>query len=709
MKTRLASVLSTFVALVASGAFAQPEPPRAKVVPHRFEEHGRVRVDDYYWMKERSDPEVVAYLEAENAYTAAMMAPVQSLERKLYDEIVARIDPDDGSVPYRVDDYYYYRRYVAGGEYPIFCRKRGSRDGEEQILLDGNELARGHEFFSVQATASPRHGVLAYSIDTVGRRFYHLRFRNLATGDTLPDEIPRVTGNVAWANDDRTIFYTRQHPETLRSYRVYRHVLGTDPFSDELVFEESDETFSTFVYRTKSRKYVVIGSYATLSSEYRFLDADEPGGAFQVFLPRRKDHEHDLDHAGDLFYVRTNDGAKNFRLMATPATDTRRESWQEIVPHREDAFLEGVEVFDEHLVLAERKDGLLRLHVLPTARDSGSVEHYVELDDPAYVAYPAENPSSDTSVVRFEYSSLTTPPSVYDYDMVRREKKLLKRDAVVGDFEPSRYRSERLWARARDGARVPISLVYRKDARGEGPSPLLLYAYGSYGSSVDPGFDASILSLLDRGFVYAIAHVRGGQELGHDWYENGKLLHKKNTFYDFIDCAEFLVAEGYTSKDRLFAAGGSAGGLLMGAIANLRPDLFQGIAAGVPFVDVITTMLDPSIPLTTGEYDEWGDPRDERYYEYMLSYSPYDNVEAKAYPNLLVTTGYHDSQVQYWEPLKWVAKLRARKTDSNRLLLRAYMEAGHSGPSGRYQRHRETALLYAFFLDLAGQGATVER
>jgi oligopeptidase B len=632
------------------------------------------------------------------------MKPVEKLQQKLFDEIVSRIEPNDDSVPYRIDDYYYYHRFVAGGEYPIYCRKKGSVENVEQILLDGNELARGHEFFSVRVQPSSRHGILAYATDTVGRRIYGLRFKDLATGETLPDRIDRVTGNVAWANDDRTVFYTRQDPETLRSYRVYRHVLGTDPAKDELAFEETDETFATFVYRTKSRKYVVVGSASTLSAEYRFLDADNPGGSFQLFLPRRRGHEHDIDHSGNVFYIRTNDEAKNFRLMATPVDDTGRESWQEIVPHREDVYLEGFEAFEKYLVLAERKDGLVRLRVIPTARDAGTEDHYVEFDDPAYVVYPAENPASDTSVVRFQYSSLTTPRSVYDYDMVRREKKLLKRDVVVGDFDPKNYRAERLTARARDGAQVPISLVYRMDLRGSGPSPLLLYAYGSYGYSTGPEFDAALLSLLDRGFVYAIAHVRGGQELGRDWYENGKLFQKKNTFFDFIDCAEFLIEEGYTSKERLFAAGGSAGGLLMGAIVNLRSDLFKGVAAGVPFVDVITTMLDSSVPLTTGEYDEWGDPRDERYYDYMLSYSPYDNVEPKAYPNLLVTTAFHDSQVQYWEPAKWVAKLRATKTDSNRLLLHTNMEAGHSGPSGRFQQHRDTALLYTFFLDLAGLG-----
>lgn len=709
MRSRVRSLLLTFVAVSPFAFAAPPEAPRARVVPHRFEEHDRVRVDDYYWLRDRENPEVVAYLEAENAYTASLMKPLESLQQKLFDEIVARIDPSDDTVPYRLDDYYYYRRFVEGGEYPLFCRKKGSLEGDEQILLDGNALSRGYEFFSVQAQSSPRHGVIAYATDTVGRRFYHLRFKDLTTLETLSDEIPRVTGNVAWANDDKTIFYARQDPETLRSHRIYRHVLGTDPSTDALVFEESDETFEAFLYRTKSRKYVVIGSYSTLSSEYRFLDADDPGGTFRLFVPRSKDHEHQIDHAGGLFYVRTNDGARNFRLMATPSDDTRRESWQEIVPHREDVFLEGFEVFDKHLVLLERKDGLPKLRVMPVARDAGGEDHYVELDDPTYVVYPAENPSIDTNVVRFEYSSLTTPRSVYDYDMIHREKKLLKRDVVVGAFDPRNYQAERLWAPARDGVRVPISLVFRKDTRGTGPRPLLLYAYGSYGYSTDPSFDGALVSLLDRGFIYAIAHVRGGQELGRDWYENGKLLQKKNTFYDFIDCAEFLVEEGYTGKDRLFAAGASAGGLLMGAITNLRPDLFRGVAAGVPFVDAITTMLDPSIPLTTGEYDEWGDPRDETYYDYMLSYSPYDNVEPKAYPNLLVTAGFHDSQVQYWEPAKWVAKLRALKTDSNRLVLRTYMEAGHSGPSGRFQRHRDTALLYAFILDLAGLGTSSQR
>jgi oligopeptidase B len=678
----------------------RPQPPRAKIVPHRLEEHGQVRTDNYYWLKERDNPDTLAYLEAENAYTSAVLKHTEPLQEQLYQEIVGRIQQDDASVPFKLDDYYYYRRFVEGADYPLHCRKKGSLDGAEEIMLDANAMAKGHEFFSLSGVrVSSGQDLLAYAIDTVGRRLYTLRFKNLTTGETLPDVIREVTGNVAWANDNRTVYYTKQDPQTLRWHRIYRHVLGTDPAKDELVFEENDETYNCFVYKTKSKRFLIIASNTTLASEYRYLDADQVSGSFKVFLPRRRGHEYSIDHYRDKFYIRTNDQAKNFRLMATSVDATGRENWEEVIPHRPDVFLEGFDIFKDHLVLSERKQGLTALRVIPW---SGSGEHYLDFGEPAYLAYTAENPEFDTPLLRFAYSSMTTPRSVYDYDMNRREKKLLKRDPVLGGFDPANYATERLQVTARDGVQVPVSIVYRKGFEKKTPGPLLLYGYGSYGFSMDASFDSPRLSLLDRGFAYAIAHVRGGQELGREWYEEGKLLKKKNTFTDFIDCAEFLIKKGYTAPDRLFAMGGSAGGLLMGAVLNLRPDLFKGAVAEVPFVDVITTMVDPSIPLTTGEYDEWGDPRQKEYYDYILSYSPYDNVEAKAYPHLLVTTGLHDSQVQYWEPAKWVAKLRALKTDSNRLLLYANMEAGHSGASGRLKMHRETALFYAFLLDTAG-------
>ncbi len=692
---------------------ANPAPPTAKAIPHTMEIHGHHRTDDYYWLKERDNPEVIAYLEAENAYLGAVMEHTEPLREKLYEEIVGRIKKDDDTVPYKRDGYYYYSRFVEGGEYAIHCRKQGSLAAGEEIMLDGNRMAEGHEFFSLRGlNVSSGQDILAYALDTVGRRFYTIRFKDLTTGETLPDTIEEVTANTAWANDNRTLFYTRQDPETLRWYRVYRHVLGTDPADDELVYEERDETFSSFVFKTRSKKYLMIGSFQTLSSELRYLEADDPAGEPRVFLPRQQDHEYWVYHYGEHFYIRTNHQAKNFRLMKTPIAATGMESWQQLIPHRDDVYLEDVVLFRDHMVVSERRAGLPRMRVMPFAggderppgggQEEPSLEHYLDFGETAYLAFADDNYDFDTDVLRYRYTSLTTPWSTYDYNLGTREKTLLKQQEVLGDFDPADYRTERLSATARDGARVPVSVVYRKGTAMDGSHPLLLYAYGSYGGTVDPTFDSTLLSLIDRGFVYAIAHVRGGQIMGRRWYEDGKMLKKKNTFYDFIDTAEHLIEEGYTSEDRLFAQGGSAGGLLMGAIVNLRPDLFRGVIAHVPFVDVITTMLDPDIPLTSGEWDEWGDPNKQESYDYMLSYSPYDNVEAKDYPHLLVTTGLHDSQVQYWEPAKWVAKLRALKADHNRLLLRTNMEAGHGGATGRFKRHLETAQDYVFLLDLAG-------
>lgn len=672
--------------------------------PVQLEKHGHVRSDPYYWLRERDNPLVTAYLEAENAYTEAVMAHTKPLQEHLFEEIKGRIKQTDETVPFRLDDYFYYTRFEEGKEYPIHARKRGSLSAPEEVMLDVNQLAIGHTFFSVGGRqVSYGQDILAFATDTVGRRVYTLRFKNLATGAMLPDEIPAVTGNMAWANDNRTLFYTKQDPTTLRWNQVYRHTLGAAPATDQLVFEEADETFSSFVSRTKSKAFIMIASFQTVSSEFRYLDATRPDGAFTVLQPRERDHEYEVEHLGDHFYVRTNlDGATNFRLMRTLVTQPGKAHWQEILPHRADVLLEGFEVFRDYLVLVERSRGLRQLRVRPW---SGDGEHYLDFGEPAYLAAPAENPELDTPVLRYTYTSLTTPNSVYDYDMRTRERVVLKRDEVLGGFEQANYETKRLAARAEDGTEIPISIVYRKGIRQNGTNPLLLYGYGSYGLSMDAAFNAPLISLLDRGFVYAIAHVRGGQELGRPWYEDGKLLKKKNTFTDFIACAEHLVRAGYAAPDRLFAQGGSAGGLLVGAVVNLRPDLFAGIVAQVPFVDVLTTMLDESIPLTTGEYDEWGDPNNPEYYEYMLSYSPYDNVEAKAYPHLLVTTSLHDSQVQYWEPAKWVARLRGLKTDRNRLLLRTNMAAGHGGASGRYQRYRDTAFIYAFLLDLVGKGA----
>jgi oligopeptidase B len=680
-------------------ALALPPAPVAERRPHEIATHGHTRVDDYYWLNQREDPQVIAYLEAENAYTAAATAHTAELRRHLFDEIVGRIDQSDESVPYEMDGYWYSVRYVEGGDYPVYVRRRGTMDGPEEVLLDGNALAVGHGYFAIGGFAvSDDNTVLAYGVDTVGRRKYDVRFKTIATGEHAPETLAQVTGNMAWAADGRTLFYSRQDPETLRSHQIWRHVVGTDPAQDVLVFQEDDDEFQCFVTRTKSKRFLMIGCSQTLTTEYHALAADDPSGAFRVVLPRERGHEYSVDHFGEHFYLVTNDRAKNFRLVRTPIADTARSAWEEVVPHRDDALLESIEILARHLVVRERVEGLVRLRVVPW---DGSPEHVVAFDEPAYALRLGENRSFETNNLRFVYTSLTTPPSVYDYDLATKQRTLRKQDEVVGGYDPSDYVTERLWATARDGVRVPISLVMRRDTPRDGSAPLLLYGYGSYGNSLDATFSSARLSLLDRGFVYAIAHIRGGKELGERWYEDGKLLRKKNTFTDFVDCAEFLVKRGYSSKGRLYAQGGSAGGLLMGAVVNMRPDLFHGVIADVPFVDVVTTMLDDTIPLTTFEYDEWGNPNERAYYDYMLSYSPYDQVRATAYPHMLVTTGLHDSQVQYWEPAKWVAKLRATKTDDHLLLLRTNMAAGHGGASGRLRRNEETAFAYAFLLDLA--------
>ena len=675
-------------------------PPQAKVLPTTLEKHGHQRIDNYYWVNKRDNPEVLAYLTAENEYAKAAMAHREGLEEALFEEIRGRIKQTDLSVPYKLDDYFYYTRFEEGKEYPLYCRKLRTLEADEELMLDVNVVAEGHEYCSVGGLAiSFGQGILAYAVDTQGRRIYTIRFKDLGSGELLADMIPEVTGNLAWANDDRTLFYSKQDPATLRSFQIYRHSLGTEGGQDELVYEETDETFSTSVLKTKSKRYLMITSHQTVSTEYRYLDANDPLGEFQVLVPRERDHEYEVDHYEDAFYIRTNFRAKNFRLMTTTVGKPGKEHWQEMIPHREDVLLESFELFQDYLVVEERKRGLIQLRVLPW---KGGDEHYLDFGEPTYFASLGENPEFNTPLLRFVYTSMTTPNSVFDYNMATREKTLLKQEEVLGGFDTTHYQTERLWASARDGMQVPISLVYRKGLEKHGKNPLLLYGYGAYGASMDASFSSSRISLLDRGFVFAIAHVRGGEELGREWYERGKLLNKKNTFADFIDCAEYLLREGYTNQERLFAMGGSAGGLLMGAVVNMRPDLFKGVVAQVPFVDVVTTMLDYNIPLTTGEYDEWGDPNQSDYYQYILSYSPHDNVQAKAYPHLLVTAGLHDSQVQYWEPAKWVAKLRAIKTDENLVLLKTTMEAGHGGLSGRFRRFKELAFIYAFLLDLAG-------
>ena len=683
--------------------------PRAKVSPTRHETHGVVRTDDYHWLRERGDPAVTAHLEAENAYTQAVMAPTEGLQETLFAEIKGRIRQTDMSVPYREGDYLYYTRYEDGREYPIHCRRPvdapaavdvpAAVDGE-QVLLDVNVLAEGRDFCQVSALeVSPDGRLLAYAIDIEGRRIHTIRVRDLPAGALLDDELAGVTSNLVWANDNRTLFYTRQHPETLRWHQVWRHALGTPQADDVLVYEEADETFNCEVGRTRSKRYLLIASAQTVSTEYRLLDADRPDGAFEVFWPRARDHEYDVDHYRDRFYVRTNHRARNFRLMETAAAGTPPERWVEVVPHRDDVLLESFALFRAHLVLQERRAGLTRLHVRPW---SGDGAHDIAFDEPVYDVHVSVNREADTRLLRFGYESLTTPRSIYDYDMEARSRTLLKRQEVLGGFDPAEYAAERVFATAPDGRQVPISLVARAGAPRDGTGPLLLYGYGAYGISMDPAFNSARLSLLDRGFRFAIAHVRGGQELGRPWYDDGRLGRKPNTFTDFIACAEHLVREGYTRPERLYAMGGSAGGLLIGAVVNMRPDLFAGAVAQVPFVDVLTTMLDDSIPLTTGEYDEWGNPHERPAFDDILAYSPYDNVAARDYPALLVLAGLHDSQVQYWEPAKWVAKLRALKTDTRPLLLKTNLDAGHGGVSGRYRRYRETALQYAFLLREAG-------
>jgi oligopeptidase B len=717
MKTRFLSpallALPALILLpVIAGAQTTPQPPIAEERPFAVEApHGAVRVDPFYWMNDPTNAELIAYLHAENAYTEAVMGHTADLQEQLFEEIRGRIVETDMSVPYRRGDYWYYTRHEEGLDHPIHARRPGSMDAPEEILLDANIRAEGKAFYRASLQVSPNDRLLAFAEDTLGRNITTIRFRDLRTGELLPDEITGAAWNMVWAEDNRTLFYATRHPVTLRQYRVYRHTLGDDPASATLVFEEEDETFSTGIFKTRSDDYLVIGSHHTSWNEYRFLPAANPTGEWQLFVPRERGHEHSINELGGTFYIRTNDGAQNFRLMRTPVERTGREHWEEVIGARDDVLLQGFTLFNDHLAVSERRDGLMQLRIRPW---SGQGEHYIAFEEDAYVVFPAQNPEPDTRTLRFTYQSMTTPSSVYDYDMDTRERTLLKQTEVLGGYDPGDYRTERRYAIARDGTRVPVSIVYRADQRRDGPQPLLLYGYGSYGASMDPTFSPIRLSLLDRGFIYAIAHIRGGQEMGRQWYEDGRLLNKWNTFTDFIDAGEYLVATGFTSPEHLYAEGGSAGGLLMGTVINERPDLFHGVIAAVPFVDVVTTMLDESIPLTTFEYDEWGNPNDPEFYEYMLSYSPYDNIREQEYPHLLVTSGLHDSQVQYWEPTKWVARLRATETGDNRLLLKTNMEAGHGGAAGRYLRWREIAFNYAFLLDLAGladavpAGATLE-
>ena len=702
MKFKLFFSIAVIIALAMScGPKATtPEPPVAQKIAKELTVHGDTRIDNYYWMNQREDSAVINYLNAENSYTDAMMKHTEEFQTKLFDEMVARIKKTDESVPAKSNGFYYYSRTEGDAEYPLYCRKEGSLEANEQIMLNVPEMAKGFSFFSIgDYSVSESNKILAYSEDTVSRRKYTIKFKSLVDDKVYSDEIGNTTGGITWASDNKTVFYTVKHPETLLPYKVFKHVLGTDIEKDELVYEEKDNTFYTFCYKTKSRKYIIIGSTSTLSSEYRYIDAGKPNSEFKIFQPREKDLEYSIDHYKGDFYIRTNYKAKNFRLMKTPVAKTAKENWIEVIPNRDDVYLSNFEIFENYLVVGERKNGLIQLRIRNWADNE---EHYLDFGEETYDAWVSTNPEFGTDVLRYGYTSLTTPTSTIDYNMSTKEKTVMKQQEVIGDFDKSNYASKRIWATAEDGTKVPVSLVYRKDKFKKGTNPLWLSAYGSYGSSSDVYFSSVRLSLLDRGFVIATAHVRGGQEMGRYWYEDGKLLKKKNTFTDFNACAEYMVTEGYAAKDKVFAWGGSAGGLLMGAISNMRPDLYKGIIAAVPFVDIVTTMLDESIPLTTGEFDEWGNPKNKEYYDYMLSYSPYDNVEAKDYPAMLVTTGLHDSQVQYWEPAKWVAKLRDMKTDHNPLLIKINMDFGHGGASGRFERYHEVALEYAFVLDLVG-------
>jgi oligopeptidase B len=677
------------------------QPPVAAVKPYEIvSKHGHTRVDNYYWLKEREDSTVIQYLKDENHYLDTMMAHTRPLQDSLFNEMRSRVKEDDSSVPYKLDNYYYYTRYVEGGEYPLYCRKKDSLEGPEEIIADGNEIGKGQSFLNLFTVPSTAHRLAAVVMDTVGRNFYTIKIKDLTTGKLLADKIPNTRGGYVWTNDDQSILYAVPDTISLRTYLIKIHTLGTPVESDRVIYEEKDETLSCDVDKTKSKKYFIISSGRTDASFSQYMSADKPVKPV-VIQPLQDNVQYYADHiTGDNFFIYTNLDAKNYRLVETPVSKPAKENWKDVIAHREDIFLSDADFFKDHLVLSETKNGLVNIRVIKWADRS---EHTIDFGEAAYYAGLGYNPELNTTTVRYNYQSMTTPNSTFDYDMDTREKTLRKEQPVLGGFDKKNYATERHMVKARDGKEIPVSLVYRKDKfQKNGTAPGLIYAYGSYGSSTHPTFSSNRISLLNRGFVYAIAHVRGGQEMGGEWYEDGKMMNKKNTFTDFIDCSEWLMANNYVANDKLFAYGGSAGGLLMGAITNMRPDLYRGVIAAVPFVDVITTMMDETIPLTTFEWLEWGNPSIQEQYDYMLSYSPYDNVEAKAYPNLLVTTGLHDSQVQYWEPAKWVAKLRAMKTDKNRLYLHTNMEAGHGGASGRFQAMKEVALQYAFMFDILG-------
>ncbi len=697
--------------LILSACMQKSTIPKATKKPYEMTEHGNTRIDNYYWMRLTDDQksakkydnqttEVVEYIEDENSYLESNLSHTKNFQNDLFEEIVGRIEKDDESVPYFDNGYFYYSRYESGKEYAIHCRKKGSLDGQEEILLDENILADGFNYFAIGGRrVSPDNKWLAYGVDTLSRRIYEIHFKNLETGEVLETTIPNSSYGIAWANDNKTVFYTSKNEITLLGEKIWRHKMGSKSSNDKLIYFEKDDTFYTGVYRSKSGKFIIIYHQSTLVSDYQILNADSPDGSFKKFTKRGTEHEYSIDHYNDKFYIITNWKAKNNRLMETPDKRTSMSNWKEVIPHRDDVHLLGMEIFKNHLVLNERKNGLRGLRVI---HQKSGKDEYLDFGEETYTASISVNEEFDTNILRYSYTSMVTPRSTYDYNMDSGTFDLMKEQKVVGGYDKSLYHSERIYAIGRDGNKVPISMVYKKDMKKDAQQNLLLYAYGSYGSTRDPSFSSTTLSLLDRGFIYAIAHVRGGQIYGRQSYDDGKMLNKKNTFYDFIDAAKYLVEKKYTDSQHLFAEGGSAGGLLIGAVVNMEPELWKGAIAAVPFVDVITTMLDASIPLTSGEWDEWGNPKEKKYYDYMLSYSPYDQITDRNYPNLLVTSGFFDSQVQYWEPLKYVAKLRDNWQGENKLYLHMNMDAGHGGKSGRFRRYREVALEYAFMFDLAG-------
>lgn len=674
--------------------------PVAKKIPTELKKFDDVRIDNYYWLNDRENQEVIDYLNAENAYTEAVLKDTEQLQKDLFEEIKSRIKEDDESVPFKYNGYWYITRFEKGKEYPIYSRKKENLDAKEEILFDVNELAKPFSYYQLAGlNVSENNELAAFGQDTLSRRIYTIQIKNLKTGEILPDKIENTTGGSVWASDNKTLYYTRRGDD-LRPYQIWKHTLGTPQSEDELVFEETDDTFRTFVYKTKSREYIVIGSSSTVADEYRFIPANDIDAEWKIIQKRERSLEYSIEHYGDHFYILTNkDNATNFKLMKTPIDQTEKNNWIDVIPHRENVLLENFEIFNNWLVLEERKDALTQINIRSW---DDKINYYLPFKEEVFTAYIGNNVDFDSEILRYGYTSMTTPSSVIDFNMKTKESEIKKEQTVLGDFDKNNYETKRIWVTARDGVKVPVSLVYRKDTPINSNTPLLQYAYGSYGYSMDAYFSSSRLSLLDRGFVFAIAHIRGGQEMGRKWYEDGKMLKKKNTFNDFIDVSKYLIENEYTSAEHLYAMGGSAGGLLMGVIINEAPELYKGVISQVPFVDVLTTMLDDTIPLTTGEYDEWGNPNNQEYYEYIKSYSPIDNIKKMDYPNLLVTTGLHDSQVQYWEPAKWVAKLREYKTDDNLLLLKTDMETGHGGASGRFEALKEVAFEYAFILKLEG-------